>query len=172
VPNQARYYSMFSHDCWIPWSLSSNLEILFWKQFSLETEISKSAITRSLTTVGALFSNCLVSHQTQVSPKLGLYLAFFKLPDISPEKEKKSRYWKLKWFWRFSTARSEGKIEQKSSNFYIWFSMSAKIIEGQLKFCTSCMVYSHIWLNTPRDESHFFYIFIWMLVTLAKNKNS
>jgi hypothetical protein len=30
--------------------------------------------------------------------------------------------------------QSEGKIEQKSSNFYIWFSMSAKIIEGQLYF--------------------------------------
>lgn len=44
--------------------------------------------------------------------------------------------------------------------------MSAKIIEGQLKFCTSCMVYSHTWLNIPRDESHFFYIFIWMLVWL------
>ncbi len=50
--------------------------------------------------------------------------------------------------------------------------MSPNLIEGQLKFCTSCMVYSHIWLNIPRDESHFVYIFIWMLVTLAKNKNS
>ncbi len=45
-------------------------------------------------------------------------------------------------------------------------------VEGQLKFCTSFLVYSQIWLNLPMDDCHFFCIFLWMIVTLATNKNS
>jgi hypothetical protein len=33
-------------------------------------------------------------------------------------------------------------------------------------------LYSQIWLNLPRDDdSNFFYIFPWMIATLATNKN-
>jgi hypothetical protein len=76
----------------------------------------------------------------------------------------------MKWLWRFSIARSEG---EKSKNFQIFvfgFQCVAKDMEGWLKFCTSYMVYSHIWLNLPKNDGHFFYIFLLMIVTLAKNK--
>jgi len=36
---------------------------------------------------------------------------------------------------------------------------------------TSYLVYSHIWLNLAKDDHHFFYIFPWMMATLATNKN-
>jgi len=32
--------------------------------------------------------------------------------------------------------------------------------------------YPLVWLNFCRDGHHFFHIFLWMIVTLAKNKNS
>jgi hypothetical protein len=34
------------------------------------------------------------------------------------------------------------------------------------------MVYSPNWLNLLRDDSHGFNIFLWMIATLATNKNS
>jgi hypothetical protein len=34
------------------------------------------------------------------------------------------------------------------------------------------LVYSQIWLNLPTDDCHFFYVFLWMIATLAMNKNS
>jgi hypothetical protein len=42
-----------------------------------------------------------------------------------------------------------------------------------LYFIYLFIVYSAIWLNLlPRDDCRFFYIFLWMIVTLATNKNS
>ncbi len=79
------------------------------------------------------------------------------------------KYSKIKRFWRFSTAKSEGK---KLSNFYAWFSMCSQYIEGWLNICTSFLVYSQIRLNIPRHDHHFFYIFLCMIATLATNKNS
>jgi hypothetical protein len=32
------------------------------------------------------------------------------------------------------------------------------------------MVYSQIWLNLPKEERHFFCIFLWMIATLAKKQ--
>ncbi len=34
------------------------------------------------------------------------------------------------------------------------------------------MTYSQIWLNLPKDDCHFFYIFLRMMTTLATKKNS
>ncbi len=34
------------------------------------------------------------------------------------------------------------------------------------------LVYNHIWLNLSKDKSHFSYIFLWMIATLATNRNS
>jgi hypothetical protein len=43
-----------------------------------------------------------------------------------------------------------------SSDFYTWFlQCSQKDIEGCLKICVSYMVDNQIWLNLPKDDSHF-----------------
>ncbi len=55
---------------------------------------------------------------------------------------------------------------------YIWFSLCSQKIEGWLNICTSFMIYSHIWLNLPYNDCHFFYIFLWMITTFAINKSS
>jgi hypothetical protein len=55
---------------------------------------------------------------------------------------------------------------------HVFFQYDAKNTEKWLKFFISYMVYSQIWLNLPRYHSHFFYIFLWMITTLAKDKNS
>ncbi len=34
------------------------------------------------------------------------------------------------------------------------------------------LAYNHIWLNLSKDKSHFFYIFLLMIITLATNQNS
>jgi hypothetical protein len=39
------------------------------------------------------------------------------------------------------------------------FHCVAKDIEGWLKICSLILIYSQIWLNPPRDNRHFFYIF-------------
>jgi hypothetical protein len=33
-------------------------------------------------------------------------------------------------------------------------------------------ILAKIWLNIPKDYLHFFYNFLWMIATLAANKNS
>jgi hypothetical protein len=55
---------------------------------------------------------------------------------------------------------------------YGYFQCVTKNNEEWLKFFISYMVYSQIWLNLPRYHSHFFYIFLWMITTLSKDKNS
>jgi len=67
-------------------------------------------------------------------------------------------------------ARSE--VREKFVNFfpnflYLVFSVVAKNIEGWLNISASYVVYSQIWLNLPTDDHHFFYIFLWMIATLA-----
>jgi hypothetical protein len=69
-------------------------------------------------------------------------------------------------------ARSEVKWEKiLSKNFPIFnilvFSVVAKNIEGWLNILASYVIYSQIWLNLPMDDRHFFYIFLWMIATLA-----
>jgi hypothetical protein len=41
-----------------------------------------------------------------------------------------------------------------------------------LNICTSKPVYSHIWLNPPTNDHHFFYKFLWMISTLTALKFS
>jgi len=47
----------------------------------------------------------------------------------------------------------------------------SKNIGQWLKICTSYLVYSQTSLNLPRDDHHFFYMFLWM-ITMTINKNS
>jgi len=46
----------------------------------------------------------------------------------------------------------------------------AENVKGWLKICTLFLVYSLTWLNLPKDNGHLFYIFLWMMATLATNK--
>ncbi len=46
----------------------------------------------------------------------------------------------------------------------------AQSIEGWLNICPSYLVYCQIWLNVPRDDPHFFNIFLWMITTLVASK--
>jgi hypothetical protein len=51
------------------------------------------------------------------------------------------------------------------------FQCLARNMEGWIKkTCISYLVFSRIWLNLPRDDSHFFYILLWMIATLATKK--
>ncbi len=76
-----------------------------------------------------------------------------------------------KWFLRFSITRSEKKGKNHQIHM-IGFHCVARNIEGSLKICALFLVYSQIWLNLLRDDSHFFCIFLWMVTTLATNQNS
>jgi hypothetical protein len=81
---------------------------------------------------------------------------------------------KIKWFWRFSIVGSEKK---KSSNFCIFCIVCRKkYIERWLKIFISYLVSSHIWLNLPMGDCHFFFITssygwwqIWLQKTILKN---
>jgi len=102
------------------------------------------------------------------------YQPFFLLTKFR-EKENfkiiKVKNLKMKWLWRFSIARSEGKNSKIFQISIFGFQCVAKDMEGWFKFDTSYMVYSHIWLNIPKNDCHFFYIFLLMIVTLAKKRN-
>jgi hypothetical protein len=66
------------------------------------------------------------------------------------------------------------KKKKKSKNRQIHicgFHCAAKHIEGWLKICTLFQVCSQIWLNLPKDDHQFFYIFQWVAATLARNTN-
>jgi hypothetical protein len=61
---------------------------------------------------------------------------------------------KMKWFFRVSIARSEGKKILQIFKFgfpYVG-------IEGWFKIFIWYLVYSQIWINLPRDDHHFGYI--------------
>jgi len=58
------------------------------------------------------------------------------------------------------------KIHKQSIFLYLVFN-----IKWWLNISISCLVYSHIWQNLPRDDSQFFYIFLWIITTLVTNKN-
>jgi len=51
------------------------------------------------------------------------------------------------------------------------FHCVAKRLKVWLGFCSSYMVYSHIWLNLPMDDPHLFYNFLLMITSLAKKQN-
>ncbi len=74
-------------------------------------------------------------------------------------------------------ARSE--VREKIVKFFsqlsiFWFTMlQPKTQKDNYNISASYVVYSQIWLNLPMDDHHFFYIFLWMIATLAtKNKDS
>jgi hypothetical protein len=41
-----------------------------------------------------------------------------------------------------------------------------------IKTCSLYLINIQIWRNLPGDDRHFFYVFPWMIATLATNKNS
>ncbi len=51
--------------------------------------------------------------------------------------------------------------------FYEWSDLN---IERWFELC-KYLFNSHIWLNPPKDDHHFFDIYLWMITTLATNKN-
>jgi hypothetical protein len=74
---------------------------------------------------------------------------------------------KMKWFWRFSIVKSKEKLMKNSCICIFLFHSMAYNIQGWLKICNSYLKYSHIQLNLPRDDHHFFYI-----LKMATNINS
>ncbi len=70
----------------------------------------------------------------------------------------------------FQSAKVREKISKNHQIFIFGFQCVTKNIEGWLKFHTSNTVYSQIWLNIPRDDRQFFYIFL--ILTLSKSKKS
>jgi hypothetical protein len=71
----------------------------------------------------------------------------------------------MKQVWRVLIAKSEiinDKIHQISIFGFRCVAMNTK---GWLKICASYMVYTQIWLNLFKDDSHFFNIFLCMIAT-------
>lgn len=92
--------------------------------------------------------------------------AFFYWWEIPAKREIKFIY-KKKWSDFFEVF--------KIARFYLFiylfsFHCVAKSIKGWLGFCSSYMVYSHIWLNLRMDDPHFFYNFLLMITSLAKKQ--
>ncbi len=56
--------------------------------------------------------------------------------------------------------------------FNIWFSICSPKKKDDYRFVSSYLVYSQIWLTLPRDDDHFFYIFLWMIILWLLNKKS
>ncbi len=95
-------------------------------------------------------------------------------------KNKNSRNLVKKWKFKFkkksdfkgfqsSDVRKEEEKIERFLDLVVHF--VAKNIERWLQSCTLFLVYSQIWLNLPRDDCHFFYIFfLWRTGTLATDK--
>jgi hypothetical protein len=64
---------------------------------------------------------------------------------------------KMKWFWRFAIVKSKEKF-MINSCICIFLFHSMAYNNKWLKNCNSYLKYSHIQLNLPRDDHHFFYI--------------
>jgi hypothetical protein len=67
----------------------------------------------------------------------------------------------------FTRQKWKKKISKKIQVFILGFSVGSQNIEGQLKICSSYLIYSQIWLNFPRDACQFFYTFLWMIATFG-----
>jgi hypothetical protein len=80
---------------------------------------------------------------------------------------------KMKWFSRFSKSPElrENIIINHHIIYIFGFHCVARNVKGWLGFCSSYVVYSHIWLNLPMDDPHFVYNFLLMVTSLAKKQN-
>ncbi len=109
--------------------------------------------------IATFYSSTWVSW-TLESPSIFLFLAKFK----------KTR--KLRDFGGFQSPKLIKKGENCQLSTF-GFQCLARNMEGWIKkTCISYLVFSRIWLNLPRDDSHFFYILLWMIATLATKKKS
>jgi hypothetical protein len=84
-------------------------------------------------------------------------------------KNKKSniKIQKISNFRSFQLLEARGKNNKNLSDFNTWFSVCNQNTEERLKTCTTYLVYGQIWLNLPKDDHHFYYIFPWMIATLT-----
>ncbi len=112
---------------------------------------------------------CSSGQQTQArsaivdlgSLPLAAFLFFFIGKILNPNANLNIKTWKMKWFWRFSSTKSEGKSKVKIARFlYIWFSVCSKnytrmTAKGFVLYIW--YVYSHI----------FAYIFLGLIATFS-----
>jgi hypothetical protein len=77
------------------------------------------------------------------------------------------RNMKLKWFWKVSITKTEGKKGKNCLFLIVCFECVAININGWLKILYSYLVYSQIWLNLLKDDHHVFYIVLCMIATWA-----
>ncbi len=80
------------------------------------------------------------------------------------EKNSLIKFQKLSDLEVFNLQKWREKISKNCHIFVFGFLCTTKIIKGLLNFCKAKMVYSHIWLHLPRDDDHFFDIFLWMML--------
>jgi hypothetical protein len=72
----------------------------------------------------------------------------------------------------FQSPEMRGKDVKTFQISMIGFQCIAKIEKDKFFKCISCLIYnSQIWLiNLLSEDRHFFYIFLWMIATLAPQK--
>jgi hypothetical protein len=74
----------------------------------------------------------------------------------------------------FEGFQSPEVMEEKGkiASFIYLVSLSSQKHKRMTNICTLFLVNIQSWLNLPRDDHHSFYIFPWMIATLATNRNS
>jgi hypothetical protein len=82
------------------------------------------------------------------------------------------KFQKNKWIWKVFNRQKWEKNNKNHQIFIIGFSMcsSQKIYRRMTK--DSYWIFglnTQIWLNLPRDDSHFFKIFLWLITALTTN---
>jgi hypothetical protein len=73
-------------------------------------------------------------HQPKHSIRVGSFLlTLFKLVKLCQKGKLKFEKSNMRWLWRFSIAKSENWVLQKSPDFYIWFSFCIPKYERMIK---------------------------------------
>jgi hypothetical protein len=78
------------------------------------------------------------------------------------KRNNKWKTWKSSDFGGFQWPEMRGQKSQNLPYFHIWFKGCKKffLLKKWLKICTSFLVYSHIWLNLPKQDPHFIFLVI------------
>jgi hypothetical protein len=88
------------------------------------------------------------SHASSLSKQCFFFFFFWD--------EIKNKIWKRSDFEGFRLPQVRKKKEKKPDS-YIWFDGYSQKYTRTIKVCTSFLVKIQIWLNLPRDDSHFGY---------------
>jgi len=90
-----------------------------------------------------------------------------------PKREIKNLGFEKSHFEGFQSLEArEKKVEVTRFFIFGFHCVAQKNTEGRLKSFILFLIFSQFWLILPRDDCHFFYIFLCMIAILATEKKS